>query len=207
MRTRAFTSGLGLGRVLFNDLYRYTFFFSARHRRAAGTFFFFVGNQELIRSEAPLSSRLQVTHARCIFFYAVVIAVERSRRVCARSFRRVEKKMGEGGEREKKRKTLAHFTHTTRRFSSRAGDKTPRDAQIIIRVAFSRLFAGSLKSRAIRRDLGAKKIFPPLAGMGRERERERNYSISNAPLRRRTSFLVHRHRESGAFCVTGVTGG
>lgn len=56
MRTRAFTSGLGLGRVLFNDLYRYTFFFfflSARHRRAAGTFFFFVGNQELIRSEAP----------------------------------------------------------------------------------------------------------------------------------------------------------
>lgn len=102
----------------------------------------------------PLSSRLQVTHARCIFFYAVVIAVERSRRVCARSFRRVEKKRREGGRgrgRKKKGKTLAHFTHMTRRFSSRAGDKTPRDAQIIIRVAFSRLFAGrSLKTRAIR---------------------------------------------------------
>lgn len=131
MRTRAFTSGLGLGRVLFNDLYRYTFFFSARHRRAAGTSFFFVGNQELIRSEAPLSSRLQVTHARCIFFYAVVIAVERSRRVCARSFRRVEKKMGEGG-REKKKEKLSHTLHTRRAVSRRApGTKRPATPKLL----------------------------------------------------------------------------
>lgn len=194
---RAFTSGLGLGRVLFNDLYRYTFFFffffSARHRRAAGTFFFFVGNQELIRSEAPaLSSRLQVTHARCIFFYAVVIAVEPVAGGCARARFAVSKKKGGGGEKKRKKKnSLAHTLRThTRHFSSRAGDKTPRDAQIIIRVAFSRLFAGSVKSRA-------KKIFLPLEGGGGER---RLFHFECTPS---TADLVHRHCESDAFCVTG----
>lgn len=158
--------------MLFNDLYRYTFFFSARHRRAAGTSFFFVGNQELIRSEAPLSSRLQVTHARCIFFYAVVIAVERSRRVCARSFRRVEKKMGEGGQREKKKKnSRTLYTHDAPFLVARRGQNAPRRPNYYPRRVLAIVRGIPEKSRYPARSRREKNISPSCGGEEREREK------------------------------------
>lgn len=198
MRTRAFTSGLGLGRVLFNDLYRYTFFFFffSLHGIDAqrGRSFSSSAIKNSSGARPPLSSRLQVTHARCIFFYAVVIAVERSRRVCARSFRRVEKKRREGGRgrgRKKKRKnSRALYTHDAPFLVARRGQNAPRRPNYYPRRVLA-IVRGTISENSRYPMISArKKYFSPLRGMGGEEERERGIiPFRMHPLGPRSSFI------------------
>lgn len=131
---RAFTSGLGLGRVLFNDLYRYTFFFFFFFFCTASTRsgdVLFLRRQSRTHPERGPGALLEIagdTRQVHIFLRRRNRRGTRSRRVCARSFRRVEKKGGRGGKKKEKEKlSRAHFTHTHAPFLvARRGQNAPR---------------------------------------------------------------------------------
>lgn len=136
---RAFTSGLGLGRVLFNDLYRYTFFFFFFFFCTASTRsgdVLFLRRQSRTHPERGPGALLEIagdTRQVHIFLRRRNRRGTRSRRVCARSFRRVEKKGGREGKKGK-RKTLSRtlYAHTRRAVSRRApGTKRPATPKLL----------------------------------------------------------------------------
>ena len=155
-------------------------FFSPRHRRAAGTFFFFVGNQELIRSEPALRDCRWHTPGAYFSTPSPVIVVAGGA-TGARARFAVSKKKKEKKEKKKgeKRYTSVHVPGC---IVGGQNPSTRRPNCCPCRV---------LRSLAIVRDLKTRcdRLSPPIyAARKHFCSAEGSYSISNAPSVRRPSF-------------------